>query len=130
MEEKMRNDEKIRGVLGDNLVYYRNRLGITQQQIADYLCLNRTTYTKYETGITEPNNKNKKKMADLFDITINDLLSEARIIDGVGDESELIDDIRTLNKLLRKLDPPERSRLIDIARDIVKESEKEEKPEE
>ncbi len=130
MEEKMRNDEKIRGVLGDNLVYYRNRLGITQQQIADYLCLNRTTYTKYETGITEPNISIMKKMADLFDITINDLLSEARIIDGVGDESELIDDIRTLNKLLRKLDPPERSRLIDIARDIVKESEKEEKPEE
>ena len=37
--------------LGNNLYYYRNKANLTQQQVADYLNINRTTYTKYETLI-------------------------------------------------------------------------------
>ena len=40
--------------LGRNLLYYRKLAGLTQQQMAEALNINRTTYTKYETGDSEP----------------------------------------------------------------------------
>lgn len=37
-----------------NLKMCRKNCGLTQQQVADCLNINRTTYTYYETGKTEP----------------------------------------------------------------------------
>ena len=40
--------------LGNLLKIYRKNSLLTQQQVADALNINRTTYTYYETGKTEP----------------------------------------------------------------------------
>ena len=36
------------------LKYYRHECGLTQQQVADRLKIERSTYTYYETGKTKP----------------------------------------------------------------------------
>ena len=40
--------------LGENLRKYRIEQGLTQKRVAKAISLDRTTYTKYENGTTEP----------------------------------------------------------------------------
>ena len=57
--------------LGKNLAFYRKMAGLTQQQVADALNLNRTTYTKYETGASEPGIEMLKRIAVVLDTDIS-----------------------------------------------------------
>lgn len=40
--------------LSHNLKYFRKQKGLSQQEIADKLNMNRTTYASYEAGRNEP----------------------------------------------------------------------------
>ena len=42
----------------ENLIKLRKNKGFTQQQVASKLGIDRTTYTKYETGVSEPGARN------------------------------------------------------------------------
>ena len=61
---------------GKNLVKYRKLCGFTQQEIADILNLNRTTYTKYETGVSEPSFEILKKIVAVYGVYFNEFLGE------------------------------------------------------
>ena len=60
--------------LGELLKRYRTNCMLTQQQVADALNINRTTYTYYETGKTEPSIETLHKLVQIFNITYEDLL--------------------------------------------------------
>ncbi len=60
------------------LKQYRKNCNLTQQQVADALNINRTTYTYYETGKTEPSISTLHKLVKMFGITYDDLLPEVR----------------------------------------------------
>lgn len=60
--------------LGELLRYYRNRSNLTQQQVSDLMGINRTTYTYYENGKTEPSIDNLHKLIKIYGITYEDLL--------------------------------------------------------
>ena len=47
---------------------------ITQQNIADVLGIDRTTYTFYETGVTKPSLVTLAKLADIYNVTVGYLL--------------------------------------------------------
>ena len=51
----------------------RDVVGLTQQNVADALELDRSTYSYYETGKTEPNIRGLKILARLYKLTIDDL---------------------------------------------------------
>ena len=53
---------------------YREAKGWTQRQTAMKAGLAPTTYHNYEKGIREPDSETLKKLADLFGITIDELL--------------------------------------------------------
>lgn len=55
----------------------KEKIGYTQQQVADYLQISRSTYTYYETGKTEPDLENIKKLAKLFGVSVEELLDDA-----------------------------------------------------
>ncbi len=61
-------------VVGGNIKHHRCELGLSQQQVADYLNINRTTYTKYEAGVTPIGYYIIIKLASLFNTDFNDLL--------------------------------------------------------
>ena len=61
-------------VFSDNLAELRKKRGLTQQQIADELSVNRVTYTNLEKGNREPNLENVVKLAHILDVTTDDLL--------------------------------------------------------
>ena len=57
----------------------RENSGYTQQQIANALSVERSTYTYYETGKTTPDIKTLSKLAKIFNVTLAELLeSEER----------------------------------------------------
>ena len=52
----------------------RKQQGLTQKEVADKLGIHCTTYTKYETGASEPSFEMLNKLADLYDISTDYLL--------------------------------------------------------
>ena len=48
--------------------------GYTQQEIANVLQIDRSTYAYYESGKTEPNIANLRKISNLYSMSLDDLL--------------------------------------------------------
>lgn len=63
-------------MLGEKIKQYREEKNMTQVEIAEVLGVKAATISKYESGILEPNIESLKKIAELFDITIDELLKE------------------------------------------------------
>ena len=101
--------------VGLRMRYYRIQCGLTQQQVADALKINRTTYTKYETGVSEPSHELLGKIVKMFGIDYNAILDnrdyfERRVADGdmtlnvltLSEEQSLQDIAQCLKKIRRK----------------------------
>lgn len=63
-------------MLGENLKRYRENLKMTQAEVAEALGIKSATVSKYESGALEPNIEALKKLAELFDVSIDELLKE------------------------------------------------------
>lgn len=61
-------------LLTTQLRHLRGYNAVTQQEIADALCINRSTYAYYELGRTEPSLLMLIKLAMLYDVTTDFLL--------------------------------------------------------
>lgn len=59
--------------VGDILTTLRKNLELTQREVADALNVDRSTYTCYEIGKTEPNIETLMKLARIFNVSIVDL---------------------------------------------------------
>ena len=57
-----------------NLKEIRERLGLTQTEVAKSLNISRSTYTNYECGHCDPNISTLIKLADFFNISIDELV--------------------------------------------------------
>ena len=97
----------------------RMKNGLTQQQVADYLHLDRSTYTYYETGHTKPNTDVLIDLARLYRISISELTGElpldstdtAETDESAALFSQLSRDEQTLVILYRSLEPAQRKTL-------------------
>ena len=61
-------------MLGENLKKYRKICGFRQDDVAKVIGVDRSAYTYYENGKTEPNVGNLKKIAAMFGVDMNTLL--------------------------------------------------------
>lgn len=55
----------------EKLKMLRKKKGLTQQEIADLLNVNRVTYTNWEKGKREPNYEKLEKIADFFSVSLD-----------------------------------------------------------
>ena len=62
------------GTLGSNLRQWRKKQGYTQQQMADFLSVHRSTYTKYELGTVDLSVEALCRLADVLGCTTDALL--------------------------------------------------------
>ena len=60
----------------DNLKALRNERGLRQVDVAEFLEIDRTTYVKYETGVSEPDIETLKKIAKFLGTSISYLVEE------------------------------------------------------
>ena len=61
-------------IVGHYLRQWRKNLRYTQQEMADFLSVHRTTYTRYELGEVDPPLEVLCRMADLMGCTTDALL--------------------------------------------------------
>ena len=60
--------------IADKLRHYREACVLSQKQVADALNIERSTYTKYETGDTEPNLNTIVRLAAIYNVSPTELL--------------------------------------------------------
>lgn len=103
---------------GKNITDYRKLCGLTQQQVADMLNLNRTTYTKYETGVSEPSIEIMKKIASIFGVDVNALFDvqpfELTFADSDMPLYSLSKDEQELVGLYRMFNDDEKQRVMEF----------------
>ena len=68
-------------MFGEKIKLYRENKKMTQNDLADILEVSSGTISKYESGALEPNIESLKKLADLFGITIDELLKDEEKFD-------------------------------------------------
>lgn len=114
---------------------------MTQQEVADHLGIQRSTYAYYETGAIEPSLTVLQQLATEFRVTVGYLLGSAEIaatlpmrqdgsnpscaddpLDGARLMGECDREERAFLSLLRRLDGPSRDRLRHFCHDLMQES--------
>ena len=63
-------------MLGDRIKLYRENRKMTQNDLADILEVSAGTISKYESGSLEPSIESIKRLAELFEISIDELLND------------------------------------------------------
>lgn len=79
--------------LGESLAQARKKAGLTQEAVAEKLGVSRQTISKWETDETLPDIRQSKKLADLYQVTLDELVAFdlevqelTEMIDRVSDE--------------------------------------------
>jgi Predicted transcriptional regulators len=65
----------------NNLKLLRKRKGMLQDDVAKYLGLTRPAYSHYETGKRVPDGEMLEKLADLYEVTIDELMGRIPVED-------------------------------------------------
>ena len=126
-------------MLGDRLRAIRKEHGLTQQNIADVLGVDRTTYTVYEGGSITPSPATLVKLSQIYNVTVGYLIGveenhpELRKIPDEKQEKKLLssDPFSLLKKeekelmlYFRVLSDAEKHKIIDEMKDLAQRSEK------
>ena len=69
-------DEKLKAILGSNIAAYRKRQGLTQAGLAEKLNYSDKAVSKWERGESMPDVLTLVQLAELFGISVNDLLTD------------------------------------------------------
>lgn len=76
----------------NNLKYFRKKNEKTQKEIADFLGLTQTAYGNYELGKRQIMPNNLAKLADLYGVSVDDLIGRGSA-EGVGRQIEEVPEI-------------------------------------
>lgn len=102
--------DKEKSNIGKKLKKMRTELGLTQDDIAEVLSMNRTTFSKYENGAAVPPVNVLMKLAALFNIPVSVMLNDDNTLrfnsperDGGDEETESVSDFTKLNRDEKKL---------------------------
>ena len=91
------NDERLKNQLGANISAYRKRAGLTQLGLAEKLNYSDKAVSKWERGESMPDVLTLVQLADLFDITVNDLLVDP---DALPEQTGVVE--RVVDKAVQK----------------------------
>ena len=88
-------------MLGNNLKTMRKKTGLSQEELAKKLDLSRSTYNSYEQDICEPPLDVLCKLADVFNVSIDELIGHTQkklsftrddLLDKINNYSKMISD--------------------------------------
>lgn len=118
------NKKKRESTFAERLKMHRELCGYKQWQVADVLNINRTTYTKYETGVSEPSQAILKKIVALFGIDYNALLGKEDVIGANFCDSSLpmfrlTDSENDLVRMFRVMSAENQQELMKIAKQMT-----------
>lgn len=95
------NDEQLKHQLGANIAAYRKRNGLTQVGLADKLNYSDKAVSKWERGESMPDLLTLVQIAELFEITVNDLLTDPNALpENTGGVQKVME--RAVEKTLKR----------------------------
>lgn len=113
---KPTRDAEPMALFGARLREMRRANHMTQQTVADQLCIDRTTYSKYESGRVSPDHQGLMTLATLFDVTVDQLLGREDAASLAHDPNEeLSDQEKLLLQMFRQLSADEQNVLVTQA---------------
>ncbi len=71
---------------GESLFAVRRKKGLDQAGLADLIGVSRATISDYERGRSQPNIETLRKISALLNVSLDELLGTAHLIDKVGDQ--------------------------------------------
>ena len=125
--------------LNQRLRSLREKCGFTQEQVAKTLNIDRSSYTYYETGKTEPSIASLIKLSNLFKVPVEDLLgsectSQTVMKDSkpakrtpakTAENTSHIFDLDKQEKQIlcyyRSMDPEKKQRMMELLENLAKE---------
>ena len=120
-------------MLADNLRLLRKNFKLTQQEVADILGIDRSTYTFYEAGKSTPSKENIVKLCDIFNVTVGYLfgvekncpeLKVSNRSDHVGENLDGLKEISRNEKFIlmayRSLDSDKKDEFLVAVKNILK----------
>ena len=70
--------------LAENIKYLRNKLGLSQEKLAEMMGMNRGNIASYEKGMAEPRIENLLKLMTIFKVELNDLVKkDLRVLEKI-----------------------------------------------
>ncbi|WP_438447449.1 helix-turn-helix domain-containing protein [Gorillibacterium sp. sgz5001074] len=105
--------------LGDRLKAERERKGWSQIFVAEKVGITNTVLSNYERNYRDPDTDTLRKLADLYEVSIDYLLG--REISGVDNDQ----DIQFIMRARKDLSPKAYERFMKLARDMKKSFEEE-----
>lgn len=81
--------------LSKNVKIKRKELKLSQEYIAEQLGVSRQAVSKWETGQSEPTAKNLRELADLFGISLSELIEPEK-----ADKEKMIENKKQLDKIV------------------------------
>ena len=91
------DDEKLKKQIGANIAAYRKRSGLTQAGLAEKLNYSDKAVSKWERGESAPDVQTLVQLAELYEITVNDLLVDP---DALPEETGAVQ--RAMEKAVEK----------------------------
>ncbi|MGN0813477.1 MAG: helix-turn-helix domain-containing protein [Candidatus Coproplasma sp.] len=67
--------------IAQNIRFYRKQLNLTQEELAAKLCGKKSLISNYENGYSTPDIYTLCKLADIFDITLDELVEWDKSVD-------------------------------------------------
>lgn len=98
------DDEKLKKQIGVNIVSYRKRWGLTQAALAEKLNYSDKAVSKWERGESLPDVQILIQLADMFQITVNDLLADPNALPENTGKVEQVMEKAVERTLKRKAD--------------------------
>lgn len=122
-------DNKKTSIFAARLRALRRGVHMTQEDVANYLNLHRTTYTKYETDKANPDQTCLIQLAQLFHVSVDFLVGNEDTVpamqaDLAADAPELRLNVQEISVIsdFRHLDTDQQKQLIKILHDMKKEN--------
>lgn len=98
------NDEKLKHQLGANIAAYRKRLRMTQVGLAEKLNYSDKAVSKWERGESVPDLLTLVQLAELFNVTVDDLLVDPNLLPEPTTKVEKVMEKAVEKTLKRKAD--------------------------
>lgn len=98
------NDEKLKIQLGGNIAAYRKKFGLTQAGLAEKLNYSDKAVSKWERGESLPDVMTLIQLAELFEVTVNDLLADPNELPADGGKVQKVMERAVEKALKRKAD--------------------------
>lgn len=98
------DDERLKKQIGGNIMLHRKRLGMTQAHLAEKLNYSDKAVSKWERGESAPDVLTLVQLAELFEITVNDLVVDPNALPENGSAVEKAMEKAVEKTLKRKAD--------------------------